>query len=638
MSPQGARGGRTDDSLWLDVLLMCVVGVLAVLAGLVWLTAQLAAVVHTGHPVPLTLADAARAVPGLGHQPSRPAAAFPAPTGSRLPGPALFYLAAVLVLAVTGAALATGWRVWTRLAGGHATGHGYASGAEIRRSLSARAAAQRGTDRRKGHRRGPRPHRRGSPADSAQTPDTAVRRRRTGRVDSARGVYLGRDIRSRQHLYGAAEDSYLYLGPPRSGKGVHLIIPQTLQAPGPALVTSTRPDTLAHTLALRAADGPVAVFDPQGLAGDVPRLRWAPQHGCTDPLLAISRARALAAGAKLDGGGVTDGVFWQQMTEAVLRCYLHAAALSGATMRDVLGWVARPGDPTPIRILRTTDTAAPGWAEELAAQTGADGRQRDSVWAGVRRAVDALADPRVLDACSPSPEQAFDPVAFLRDRGTLYLLGTTGAQLSVAPLITALVEDLVDAARRLAADHSGGRLDPPLTLLLDEAANIAPIPSLPNLLSDGGGSGITTICVLQSLAQARARWGAAGADAMWDAATTKVVLGGLAHADDLSRISRLVGETDEPTRTRTTGSGGPSQTVAARRRPVLPVDELRCLPPGHALLLARRTPPVHAVLTPWWDGPHAADIRSALAPGAQRASAHSECGPAKAPEREGGQS
>jgi type IV secretion system protein VirD4 len=169
--------------------------------------------------------------------------------------------------------------------------------------------------------------------------------------------------------------------------------------------------------------------------------------------------------------------FWQQMTEEVLRCYLHAAALSGATMRDVLGWVARPADPTPIRILRTTPEAAPGWPEELTAQSGADPRQRDSVWAGVRRAVDALADPRVLDACSPPPHEAFDAGAFLRARGTLYLLGTTGAQLSVAPLITALVEDLVDAARRLAADQPGGRLDPPLTLLLDEAANIARSPA-----------------------------------------------------------------------------------------------------------------------------------------------------------------
>jgi type IV secretory pathway TraG/TraD family ATPase VirD4 len=219
------------------------------------------------------------------------------------------------------------------------------------------------------------------------------------------------------------------------------------------------------------------------------------------------------------------------------------------------------------------------------------------MWAGVRRAVDALADPRVLDACSPLAGEQFDVATFLADGGTLYLLGTTGAQLTVAPLVTALVEALVDAGRQRASTQPGGRLDPPLTLLLDEAANIAPIPSLPNLLADGGGSGITTVCVLQSLAQARARWGLPGADAIWDSATTKLVLGGLAHTEDLSRISKLAGEIDDPVRTRSTGPTGPAESVS---------------PPGHALGLARRTPPVHALLTPWWKGPHAQHIHAAL--------------------------
>src|SRR5947209_7667197 len=62
------------------------------------------------------------------------------------------------------------------------------------------------------------------------------------------GLSLGRDSRSGQRLWGSVEDSYLYLGPPRAGKGVHLVIPQTLDAAGAVLVTATRPDTLRHTL------------------------------------------------------------------------------------------------------------------------------------------------------------------------------------------------------------------------------------------------------------------------------------------------------------------------------------------------------------------------------------------------------
>ena len=97
----------------------------------------------------------------------------------------------------------------------------------------------------------------------------------------------------------------------------------------------------------------------------------------------------------------------------------------------------------------------------------------------------------------PTPSEAFDAGRFLDDNGTLYLVGSTGAQLSVAPLVADLVEDVVDSARRRGASSPSGRLDPPLLLMLDEAANIAPIPSLQSLLCGGGRSGITTMAVLR---------------------------------------------------------------------------------------------------------------------------------------------
>jgi hypothetical protein len=565
---------------------LAALGLLAVGAALavpLYLVVGLAGVLTAGHWPPLTPADLAAALAGLPGHLRDPGGAFPRGVRGALPGPWGFAGCTVIVIALLCAATLLVVRVARR----HASRAGYAAAGEVRTHLSAAAVVRRGRH---------------------------TRPSLTGRVTAGQvGLALGHDVRSGQALWGSVEDSYLYLGPPRAGKGVHLIIPQTLDAPGPLLVTATRPDTLRHTLGLRASRGPVLAFDPQRLAGDVPRLRWAPHRGCEDPLVAIARARALAAGGQPGPGTAASDVFWQQMTEAVLRCYLHAAALAGRPVRDVLTWATRPADPTPLRILRCESGAAPGWTEELAAQIGAEPKQRDSVWAGVRRAVDSLADPRVLDTCSPGPGEAFDPASFLAASGALYLVGTSGTQLSVAPLVTALVEDLVDAARRTAATCLGGRLDPPLLLLLDEAANIAPLPSLPNLLADGGGSGITTVAVLQSLAQARARWGEAAADALWDAATTKVILGGLAHADDLGRISRLAGEIDQPTRTHTRGSGGPSVAIAQRRLPALPVETIRTLGPGRAIVLARHSAPVLARLDAWWRRPDADAIRQAAA-------------------------
>jgi type IV secretion system protein VirD4 len=552
-------------------------------AGVLWLVSGLGTLVTghgwhpaRGHDLPAVVAR----VPS--HLTDLPGA-YPSPTRQMLPPTAVLWtlllviLGLMLTLLFAGLRLASGWAHADR---GRSIDRrrqlGMATRADLRRHLSAKAVRSRA--------RQTRPSLTGT-----QYPTTAV------------GLPLGRDVQHHREVWGSVEDSYLYLGPPRSGKGVHLVIPQALSAPGALIVTSTRPDVLHATHAVRAARGDVLVFDPQGLAPDVPTLRWNPTRGCTDPLVAINRARALAAGTGL--GDVREGAFWQQMTSAVLRCYLHAAALSGRPIGDLLAWAARPEDPTPVRILRNTAGACGGWAEELASQAGADAKQRDTVWSGVRRAVDSLADPRVVAACSPPDGAGFDPTRFLTEGATLYLLGATGVQLSVAPLITALLEDVLDTARERAAHSPHGRLDPPVLLLLDEAANIAPIPSLPNLLADGGGVGITTVAVLQSLAQARNRWSESAADSMVDAATTKVVLGGLAHATDLANISRLAGEVDVPLHTRSSSSTGTSHSTTTQRLPVLPIDKIRTLPAGRALVLARRCAPVEVQLQPYWKHP-----------------------------------
>ena len=578
MSKPGAAPTSAGDQITAAAL-----AVLSLLAGGAWLLGLVAATV-TGNPTRAPgLADALTGAAAWPKHRANPARGYPDAVRQALPGPLGMWMAlAVALLLVLGGAAAAAHVIRSiRPADGRAVSHsrgaGFASRHEVRSQLSERAVRDRAAH--------------ASLDGSRRYPTTAV------------GLRLGRDMHTRLDVWGSVEDSYLILGPPRSGKGVHLVIPHTLDAPGPVLVTSTRPDTLQATLRVRRQHGPVIAFDPQQLAPDAPRLRWSPTRGCSDPLVAISRARALSAGAGINHVTTTDADFWSGMAAAVLRAYLHAAALTGRSMGDVLAWAGRPLDPTPMRILRSESGAAPGWAEELAAQASADPRQRDSVWAGVRRAVDALADPRVLATCSPDDQEGFDPTEFLHECGSLYLLGSTGTQLSVAPLITALLEDVLDTARTLAAAERSGRLTPPLLLLLDEAANIAPIPTLPNLLADGGGVGITTVTVLQSLAQARSRWGDAGADAMWDAATTKVIFGGLAHAEDLTRISRLAGEIDAPHVTHNTGNGGGSRSITSQRIPALPLEQIRCLPAGQALVLARRCPPAHVRLTPWWQHP-----------------------------------
>src|SRR5689334_10956091 len=141
------------------------------------------------------------------------------------------------------------------------------------------------------------------------------------------GYRLGRG--SGVECWASVEDSVVVLGPPRSGKGLHLVIPAILDAPGAVVTTSTRPDNLTVTLWARGRGGPVAVFDPQHLAPGVPSpTRWSPIRGCDDPQTALLRARALTTGT---AAGTTDANFWQASAEQAVRCLLHAAALGGRT-------------------------------------------------------------------------------------------------------------------------------------------------------------------------------------------------------------------------------------------------------------------------------------------------------------------
>ena len=154
-------------------------------------------------------------------------------------------------------------------------------------------------------------------------------------------------------------------------------------------------------------------------------------------------------------------------------------------------------------------------------------------------------------------------------------------------------------ARRLAAASPGARLDPPLGLILDEAANY-PIPSLGALMSEGGGTGITTLAVLQSLAQARDRWGREQAQGIWDSAIAKIILGGGGDAEDLAAIARLVGERTEREYSETSQpGGGRSVSASNRQRPILDVAGLRSIPFGHGLLLLRSARPIMLTLRPW---------------------------------------
>jgi type IV secretion system protein VirD4 len=418
------------------------------------------------------------------------------------------------------------------------------------------------------------------------------------------GYLLGRS-RGRE-VWASVEDSILVIGPPRSGKGLHLVINAILDAPGAVVTTSTRPDNIAATIRARQERGPVAVFDPQRLTEGLREVegngvRWSPIRGCEHPLTAMIRAFGLASSTGLSSGGVESGGFWEGKARSAIQALLHAAAIEQLSTRVLFEWsLSASAAADAVGILASHPEAAPGWSDSLEGMINSDPRTRDSIWMAVGQALASLADPAVLDAVNPAPGEEFDPRAFLEQNGTLYLLATGAGASASWPLVAAFMEDLAEVARHLAAASPGARLDPPLLLALDEIGNLSPLPSLPVLMAEGGGTGITTMPVLQSLSQARNRWGDHAASAIWDASIVKVILGGASASRDLQELSVLIGERDERSDSVTIGDYGQrSLQRSSRRVSVMPPERIRTLPFGTGLVLLRSAPPIVADLRPW---------------------------------------
>ncbi|WP_228984158.1 type IV secretory system conjugative DNA transfer family protein [Streptomyces sp. DH12] len=288
--------------------------------------------------------------------------------------------------------------------------------------------------------------------------------------------------------------------------------PSALQAVGdavgPALVVTSDPALWAETKDARAKLGPVLLYDPGHLCDTPARLHWSPTDGCEDTGTAADRATALLAPvrprARLDAA-VAD------TAETLLRCWLHAAAVDGRPFRQVHRWAQNNGSAhEPVRILRIHPKATNSHAGLLESALTAHPERRDAARALTLRALSALTTVHVRESCTPNRTDSLTLESFIAEGGSLYVVGEPVEDPRTAPgampLLTALTAHVVEHGRRMAARSSDGRLDPPMTLVLDDVAAVAPLPQLPALLATGHDQGLPTLVLLRSREQARARW------------------------------------------------------------------------------------------------------------------------------------
>ena len=386
-------------------------------------------------------------------------------------------------------------------------------------------------------------------------------------------------------VWSSIEDVVLAFGGPRTGK-TQWLAGRIIDAIGAVLVTSTRTDLLDQTRALRARKGPVFVFNAVGLAGRESTITFDPLTGCSDPVTASERATDMLGAVSRGNSG--DREFWEGQARRVLAALLHAAALDDgrSTMADVLAWVSNPDDAERqvTGLLRQSPVQA--FRDDAAQFVTTNDKTRSSITSTIMPALGWLTSPAAAAAGAPSATP-FDVGDLLVRRATVYMLG--GEETQAAPLVCALTGHIAREARRIAATRPGGRLDPPLTLALDEAALISPVP-LDRWSADMGGRGVTIIANFQSRAQMLDRYGDAKTAATINNSGGTVLFGGTRDRDDLNYWSHLSGDRDEPITT--TDLNGRVASRTTRRVPVLAPAQLSNLPAGKVVVFRRGMPPV----------------------------------------------
>ncbi|MFJ9032128.1 type IV secretory system conjugative DNA transfer family protein [Streptomyces sp. NPDC102274] len=280
-----------------------------------------------------------------------------------------------------------------------------------------------------------------------------------------------------------------------------------LDAEGPALVVTSDPTVWSETKDARAKLGPVLVYDPGHVCDTPARLHWSPTAGCDDAATAAARAAALLSPVRPHA--LLDAAM-ADTAETLLRCWLHAAAVESRPFKQVHRWAQGKNAHEAVRILRTHPKAASGLAGLLESALTAHPERREVSQQLTARALSSLSSIHIRDSCTPNRTDSLALDSFVNEGGTLYVVGEPiedpRSRPGAMPLLTALASNVVEHGRRMAARSSDGRLDPPMTCVLDDVAAVAPLPQLPELLSTGHDRGLPTLALLRSRQQGLDRW------------------------------------------------------------------------------------------------------------------------------------
>ncbi len=343
------------------------------------------------------------------------------------------------------------------------------------------------------------------------------------------------------------ESSIIVFGPTRSGKTRNVAVPIIKSTEGSLVVTSVKDDLVKLTYPSRADCSRVYFLGRSPIPGE-PCYFWDPVGEVSDFLSAKVVAENLVSHAPGNLQGSSDTRFWYQLSSRLLAPVLLAAKYQGVGTKGVISWLNSASFQEPYEILM-------GHREDQGAQTIDsvrywDEKQLSSVLIttlSVAHSVE-LALPSILDQsrCLVLGD-LFRPSS---GTFTLYMTSNFSNQRRLAPYFGALNSTLASLAltdRNGDAKLSGaGSTGARLTIVLDEAANTAPMTELAELASLGQGLGVRLVTILQDVSQLKNAYSIA-ANTVVNNHRTKLFLPGISDPETVSLAVSLISAGPAPT-------------------------------------------------------------------------------------------
>ena len=352
--------------------------------------------------------------------------------------------------------------------------------------------------------------------------------------------------------------SVVVFGPTRSGKTRDVIAPILNTWQGSAIVTSVKDDIVNLTSGRRSA---VSQVFRLGLTGESSDIMWDPVLDCDDFKVARRVANLLSVSQVGFQTASSESRFWYTLAERTLAPLLLAANRMNGGVPLVMDWISAGSlEPAFERLDPFGDKDARLGLDSLRYW---DEKQLSSVLLTLTAVLEPIvsAIQHLTKAGSLTSVRALSAGV---SPFTIYLISPLSDQRRLAPYFAALNSLLID--RALA--RSGVLGTNKTLVVLDEAANTAPLPELAELASVGSGLGVLLLTALQDISQLRTCYGLA-ANTVVNNHRSKLFLPGISDPETLALAEALIGD-------------GPSR---------LPNLSIREQPNGTAVLIQGRTPP-----------------------------------------------